>query len=221
VSAEPSVGGSPEVGPDGDRRLALDDLVACPGCDLLHHRRALANGERMRCSRCRTVMATRKPNTVDRALAACLAGLVLLALSLSLPFLALSRSGIESRISVLDAIATLWASELRWLGLLTLFLIVLLPLARLGLLAWVLVRLRTKRPVLSSMRTAFRWAIRLEPWAMADVFMMGVAVSLVKLGSIARLELGLAFWSLCALIVVTVVISIVLCRNTVWERLAA
>ena len=204
-----------------ERRIALDDLVACPGCDLLHHRRTLAFGEQARCTRCRTLMLTRKPNTIDRTLAAALAGLVLLALSLTLPFLSLSRAGIESRISVLDAVASLWESELRWLGLLTLALIALLPLARLALLAWVLARLRLSLPVLPSMRSAFRWAVRLEPWAMADVFMVGVAISLVKLGKIARLEIGLAFWSLCGLIAITVVIAMVLCRDTVWARLGA
>jgi len=202
-----------------DRHLPLDDLVACPSCDLLHRRRALDIGERARCSRCSSVMMTRKPRTVERTLAAAIAALVLLGLSLTLPFLALSRAGIESRISVLDAVRSLWAGDLRWLGVLTLALIVLLPLARLGLLSWVLLRLRLECPVVPAMRTAFRWAVRLEPWAMADVFMVGVAISLVKLGSIARLEIGLAFWALCGLVVLTVVISVVLCRDTVWGRL--
>ena len=206
---------------NADRRVRLDDLIACPACDLLHRRVALRTGERSRCARCRTVIATRKARTIERTLAASLAGIVLLLLSLTLPFLSLSRAGIDSRMSVLDAVASLWASELVWLGLLTLGMIVLLPLARLGLLAWVLGRLRLGRAVRPSMRVAFRWAVLLEPWAMADVFIVGVTVSLVKLGSIARLDIGLAFWSLCALVVASVVVSVVLCRDTVWERLAA
>jgi len=204
-----------------DNRVRLDDLVACPACDLLHRRHVLVPGERARCARCRNVLATRKPNTVDRTLATSLAGIVLLLLSLTLPFLSLSRAGIESRISVLDAVASLWASELFWLGLLTLGMIVVLPLARFGLLAWVLGRLRFGLAVLPSMRTAFRWAVRLEPWAMVDVFVVGVTISLVKLGSIARLDIGLAFWSLCALVVASVVVGIVLCHDTVWARLGA
>lgn len=204
-----------------DSRFRLDDLIACPACDLLHRRPSLALAERARCARCRHVIATRKPRTIGRTLAATLAGIVLLLLSLTLPFLSLSRAGIESRISILDAVRSLWTSDLFWLGSMTLGMIVVLPLARLGLLAWVLARLRLERPVLPSMRTAFRWAVRLEPWAMVDVFVVGVTVSLVKLGSIARLDIGLAFWALCALVVTNVVVSIVLCRDTVWTRLGA
>ena len=210
-----------------DPRAALDDLVACPGCDLLHRRAALALGEQARCARCRSVLSTRKPRTVERTLALSLAAIVLLLMSLTLPFLGLSRAGIESRISVLDAVRSLWTSDLRWLGLLTLALIVILPLARLVLLVWVMLGIGhpggahgPPPPRHGALRRrAFRWAIRLEPWAMADVFMIGVAISLVKLGSVARLEIGLAFWSLCALIVATVLIERVLCKDTVWRRL--
>jgi len=163
---------------------------------------------------------THKPHTIDRSLAASIAGIVLLTISLSLPFLSLSRSGFSSNISVLDAVYALWESDMRWLGLLTLAFIILLPLARLLLLTWVLGRIRLRRRIRSSMRQALRWALLIEPWAMAEIFMVGVVVSLVKIGSIARLDVGPAFWSLLGLIVVSTIISVVLCRDTVWQKLS-
>lgn len=202
-----------------DRRVAFDDLVACPGCDLLHYKQALEAGEFARCVRCNDVIQTRKPHTVDRTLASSLAGVILLLLSLSLPFLSLSRAGIESQISVLDAVESLWASDMRWLGILTLGFIVFLPLARFLLLIWVLWRIRLNRKVRRAMRTAFRWAIRLEPWAMADIFMVGVVVSLVKISAFANLHVGLAFWSLLVLVAVSILINLMLCKDTVWAVL--
>lgn len=199
--------------------VSFDDLTACAGCDLLHHRRQLQLGEYARCERCNDVIQTCKAHTVDRTLAATLAALVLLLLSLSTPFLALSRAGIESSISVLDAVQSLWNSHMRWLGLLTLALIVLLPLSRLLLLGWVLWRLRFGRKVRRSMRIAFRWSLRLEPWAMADIFMVGVVVSLVKISTLANLSVGIAFWALLALVGVSMLISVMLCKDTVWTRL--
>jgi len=199
--------------------VSFDDLVACPGCDLLHHRRQLRVGEHARCDRCNDVIQTCKPNTVDRALAATLAGLTLLLLSLFTPFLSLSRAGIESSISVLDAVQSLWDSQMRWLGLTTLTLIVLLPFGRLLLMGWVLWRLRFNRKVRRSMRMAFRWALKLEPWAMADIFMVGVVVSLVKISTLANLTVGIAFWALLALVGVSWLISSSLCKDTVWTLL--
>lgn len=199
--------------------MSFNDLVACPGCDLLHHKQVLALGERARCERCNDVIQTCKPHTVDRTLAGCLAGIVLLLLSLFTPFLSMSRSGIDSTISVLDAVEVLWNSQMRWLGLLTLGLIVLLPLLRLILMTWVLIRLRFKRKVRRSMRLAFRWSLQLEPWAMADIFMVGVVVSLVKISTLATLTVGVAFWALLALVGVSIIINTTLCKDTVWLRI--
>jgi len=201
------------------RQISLDDLVACPGCDWLHYRSDLAIGELSRCNRCNDVIQTRKAFTVDRALAASLAGVVLLIMSLCLPFLSLSRAGLESRMSVLDAVQSLWFGNMHELGVLTLAFIVVLPLSRFLLLGFVLWRIRFKRTVRRSMRVAFRWAVLLEPWAMAEIFMVGVVVSLVKISTLANLEVGLAFWSLLALIAVSVFINLALCRDTVWTHL--
>jgi paraquat-inducible protein A len=120
----------------------------------------------------------------------------------------------------MDAVESLGTSQMRWLGLLTFGFIVLLPLARLVLLGWVLWRIRFDRKVRRSMRIAFRWAHQLEPWAMADIFMVGVVVSLVKVNSLANLEAGLAFWALLALVGVSVLINFTLCKDTVWTKLS-
>ena len=51
----------------------IDGLIACPGCDLLLDRQALAHGEYARCERCNHVVQTCKPLSIDRTLAAVLA----------------------------------------------------------------------------------------------------------------------------------------------------
>ena len=201
-----------------DDRL-WDELLACPGCDLLLHRRQLELGETARCSRCNDIVQTCKPHTVDRTLGAVLAAIVLLLISLFTPFLSLSRAGVASQISVLDSVHALWDSHMRWLGMLTLALIVLLPLSRLVLMGYVLLRLRLHRKIRHSMRVAFRWALKIEPWAMADIFIVGVVVSLVKVSSLANLSLGIAFWSLLALVAVSILMNATLCKDTVWARL--
>jgi len=198
----------------------IDSLIACPGCDLLHERQQLDVGEFARCGRCRHVVQTCKPLSIDRTLAAVIAAIVLLLISLFLPFLSLSRSGVESTISVIDAVEALWAGQMRWLGVLTFGFIVFLPLTRLVLLGYVLGRIRFERKIRRSMRVAFRLANQMEPWAMAEIFMVGVGGSLVKISSVANLDAGLAFWSLLALVGVSVLINLTLCKDTVWARLS-
>lgn len=201
------------------RKVSFDDLIACASCDWLHYRTIIERGSRASCARCGHELYTRKPFSIDRTLAAALAGVVFLLLSLSLPFLTLSRGGVSSSISVLDAVGALWLSDMRWLGLLSLGMIAFIPLVRLCLLVWVMFRLRYRLGILPSMRTAMRWAQRLEPWAMAEIFMVGVVVSLVKISDLATLTVGPAFWSLLGLIITTSFISIFFCKDSVWQLL--
>jgi len=190
------------------RKIAFDDMVACASCDWLHYRLIIDKGSRASCARCGHELYTRKPFSVDRTLAASLAGIIFLILSLCLPFLSLSSSGVSSNMSVLDAVLALWASDMRWLGLMSLALIALLPTLRLILLAFVLTRLRYRLGIIPSMLSAMRWAERIEPWAMAEIFMVGVVVSLIKISDLATLSVGPAFWALLGLILTTSLISI-------------
>ncbi len=201
------------------RKVSFDDLIACHSCDWLHYRTLIKPGTRASCARCGHELYTRKPFSIDRTLAASIAGMVFLLLSLTLPFLSLSRGGISSSISVLDAVGALWSSDMRWLGILSLGMIAFLPLIRLCLLIWVMFRLRYRLGITQNMRRAMRWAEKLEPWAMAEIFMVGVVVSLVKIADLATLSVGPAFWALLGLIFTTCFISIFFCRDSVWRLL--
>lgn len=204
---------------ESKRKISFDELVACASCDWLHYRMKIEKGSRASCARCGHELYSRKPFSVDRTLAASLAGIVFLVLSLCLPFLSLSRSGISSSISVLDAVSALWTSDMQWLGLLSLALIALIPTMRLVLLAYVMTRLRYRLGIVPSMLSAMRWAERMEPWAMAEIFVVGVVVSLVKISDLATLSVGPAFWALLGLVVTTSLISVFFCKDSVWQLL--
>lgn len=203
-----------------NNRIAFDDLVACPSCDALYHRVVLGLGEVARCDRCGVAIQTCKRRSIDRSLAAVIATFVLLALSLCLPFLGLSRAGVESRISIVEASVGLWLGDFPWLGLVTLLFLICLPLLRLVLLGYPLLAIRLGWLIRAGHLRAFRWSLRLGPWAMAEIFMVGVAVSLVKVGGVARLEIGFAFWSLLFAIAVSAFLDSVLCKDTVWQALS-
>ena len=98
-------------------------------------------------------------------------------------------------------------------------LIVLIPLVRFALIIYVLAFLKFGGKPNESVKRAFRFALVLEPWAMADVFLIGVVVSLIKISQLAVLFIGPAFWAWAALIVTTIYISINFSRDTMWLRI--
>lgn len=205
-------------------RMSLPDLarsqpqalVACLSCDLLHRRRALRLGEVARCARCGAVLETRKAGSVDRVIAASLAMVALVALAVSGPFLTLRELGLERTVSLLDAGAALGGGGSP-LGLLLLLVIAGLPVARALAHLYVLGPWRLRGRMAPGAAAVFRWSSSMRPWAMAEIFMIGVAVSMVKIAGIATITPGPAFWALGGAVAVLAVENAALCRETVWR----
>jgi paraquat-inducible protein A len=55
---------------------------------------------------------------------------------------------------------------------------------------------------------------------MAEIFIIGVAVALVKVAGLATVTLGPAFWAFVLLVIVTVLKDSFMCRVTVWQTLS-
>lgn len=194
-----------------------EGLIACPACDLLYVRPVLEVKEIARCKRCDHVIMTRKAETLDRALAAAVASAILLVTAAVFPFLSLERAGIGREISLFDAIGALSQDGLWALAVIAGLLVIGIPAARIGAIVYVLLPLRLDLPPLPRAGIIFRHVVRLEQWAMTEIFLIGVIVSLVKLQTLADLVIGPAFWAIAGLVVVTAYKSIALCKSTVWD----
>jgi Uncharacterized paraquat-inducible protein A len=85
-------------------------------------------------------------------------------------------------------------------------------------MTWVILTLRFQwNPKLATF--IYRWMTILRPWAMLEIFMLGMLVAVVKLGDIAILIIGPAFWSFSLLIAVMAATAIIPDNFTVWNRL--
>jgi len=56
------------------------------------------------------------------------------------------------------------------------------------------------RLTLPGSRLALSWISHLQPWGMLDVFMLGVLVAFVKLGSMATMHMGVSLYAYGGLI---------------------
>ena len=205
--------------PQNHRMLSgadLEGLVACPGCDALYRRPILAPGARARCRRCHQVIETRKARVVDRMLATVISMSLLLVASLVFPFLTLSTAGITESVSVIEAVLSL-SREGLYVAVIAIALVVGIPLFRCALQIYVLAPLAMGRAPLRHAAQVYRFVLTLRPWAMSEVFTIGVLVAMVKLGDMADLIVGPAFLALFALVFVVAYESIVNCESTLWK----
>ncbi len=197
--------------------MAENELIACPTCDALHQVTVPAPGQRARCHRCKRVLIAPQTGAIVHIVLLAFAVLVLLMGVLFLPFLRIQVIGQSSDSSIFDvamAFATGWSAPLA-LGVAAL--IVLLPMLRMMLLLYALTPMMLGRPAPIGGRTAFRWSDKLRPWAMAEVFILGAAVALVKIADLADVIYGPAFWMFTTLVVINIYKDTSMDRWSIWQ----
>jgi paraquat-inducible protein A len=204
------------VAPDG---ADLSDLIACPACDALYRVVSPGEGERSVCPRCAHVLITPIKGAILRIVALSLTILILLTTAVFTPFLKIEAAGLSSSASIFEAALSFSKAHMVSLSVMMLGFIVFIPLLRAMLLIFVLAPLLAGRPPLPGARLAFRWSEDLRPWSMAEIFVLGVGVALVKIADMAHVELGVAFWLFAALVLVTVLQDTSMCKWSIWEAL--
>jgi paraquat-inducible protein A len=192
--------------------------MACHDCGLLHHLRALPDGGVAGCKRCGAVLYRSKPNSIDRALMLTLAALILFVVANSFPFLTFELEGRSTTSTLTTGVVMLYEDGMWPLAALVLGVTILVPLAKLLATTYVLLPLRFDRRVWGMARM-FRATETMHPWAMMEVFLLGVIVAYVKLSDLARLELGIALFAFVALILTMIAAEVALEPREVWERL--
>ncbi len=197
----------------------LDDLIACPQCDALYRARMPEAGQRAICHRCHTVLIAPRRGAGARVIALAVASVILVVGAISFPFLQIRIAGFRSDATVLDAALAFSGGPMILLSLAVAALIIFLPLTRLLLTLYVLVPVVLDRPAAPGAMQAFRLSEALRPWSMAEIFVIGCAVALVKIADLARVDLGPAFWMFAVLVVLVVVQDTLMCRWSVWTSL--
>lgn len=178
--------------------------LTCPDCGQSHSRPEDGRGKRYLCVRCGGTIA-RQSLFGDNALVAfTLAGLLLLIVSQFLPFVRLSRLGIERSSHFYHSISSLFPFNMSALASWILVCAALAPMLLLALLAYGSLRRHSQ----SSKRPP-RWVRRVvrevEMWSMPEVYTLAILISFSKLGSVVDIEIapGLICYglgSVCAII---------------------
>ena len=135
------------------------------------------------------------------------------------PFIELNAAGNRSAISVIEAVLAFSDGFAVFLALAVAGFIIILPLTRLVAIIYALGPLAYDRIPRPYAKRAFALAERLRPWSMAEIFIVGVAVALIKVAGIATVTLGPAFWAFSGLVLISVLKDQLMCRNSIWQAL--
>ena len=192
--------------------------IACMECDLMIYFDSdnIKHGDVALCPRCGHKLMNGHEKRLDSVIAFSISAVILLVMANVLPFLAFEAKGQSRAINLLTTVSELFGLGFPVLGTLVFGFVILLPL--IYLLSVLLIAISTKYQLaLSPPIWIAKLVSILLPWAMTEVFIIGVMVALIKVVSMASIVFGLAFWAYILFSILFIYISVLVDPLHLWE----
>jgi paraquat-inducible protein A len=193
-------------------------LIRCHDCDLLQRIRPVAAGATVKCPRCGATSFSFKPEGFERAFVLYLAALLLLCIANAFPFLTLKVQGQVQSSHLISGAIDLYRQGMPELAIAVALFVIVFPLLKI-LTGLAVVGPLTFGRTIPGAHALYRLFALLHPWAMTEIFLLGVLVAYTKLVDLATVELGPSLISFVALILVMIAADASVDPHDVWERL--
>ncbi len=159
-------------------------LIGCHCCGLVSRE---LPGER--CWRCRSILRTRKPDSINRAWAFMLAAVLLYIPANIYPVMLITQLAKTQAFTIMGGIFELADYGLWPLALLVFLASITIPIMKLLTLGYMLIKTQLgSGDYLLGRTTAFRVIDFIGRWSMIDVFMISILVALVRFGQFANIQ---------------------------------
>lgn len=197
--------------------MPVTPFIACPECDLLQSETPLPPRRTACCRRCGVALYRSTSHSLDRSLAFSLAAVVLLVIANTLPIAGLDVRGQHTETTLWGGVHALYDQDRVAVSVLVFVTTLLAPAMELCTMLYMLLPLRLGY-VPRHLSLAFRLAPIAREWGLVDVFMLGVVVSLIKLGNLATVVPGIALWSFGVLILLLTAVGASFDAREFWLR---
>ena len=190
----------------------------CHYCDTIHEVKPIEEGSRATCVQCGATLFQNRPASLARVTSFSLTSLLLMIVVHTAPFVHMDAAGQRTELTLYGAVLALIEEGFTFVGMGVALFTIITPLILAGGLCYVCVPLMLGRIAPGAMFVT-RWMSRSEPWNMIEVFLLGVLVSLLKLGELAELHLGFGFWAFAGLMLCMAAAVAAIDKRELWDRL--
>ncbi|NIF20653.1 membrane integrity-associated transporter subunit PqiA [Candidatus Pantoea multigeneris] len=189
----------------------------CPQCDLTVQLPPVPVGSKASCPRCHTTLQTHWHEPRRRPSGYALAALFMLVLANLFPFITMNVAGLSSGIS-LPQIPQVMVSD-NYSSLATLFLLFVQGVPAFCMITILLLVNRVRMPHRLRVGLA-RVLFDLRSWGMAEIFMVGILVSFVKLMAYGQIGLEISFWPWCLFCLLQLRAFQCVDKRWVWQQIS-
>jgi paraquat-inducible protein A len=197
----------------------MPNLVACKICGQIHAMQALESGTAAKCRRCGATIAKHTDGSLQLTAALSLAALILYVPANVFPIMRMEIYGASSENTVWSGTVRLYQDGDIVIAVIVFLASILIPLLKLaGLLCLVAAaKFNISRWKLPRTRL-YRLIDSIGRWAMLDVFVLAILVSVVKLQRLATIIPGKGAVAFAGVVVLTIMASASFDPQLIWEK---
>lgn len=174
--------------------VSIKHTVICHECAHLINLPIIPDKHKAVCPRCGYNITTVRQNALQWVAAFSITALVFLLLSLPFEFLSFTAGGQSQNINIPSSILFLFEQNFALLGIIEAVAILLLPASILITLSIVVIPLLFG-VIVPKAQQLVTIVFAIVPWAMAEIFLIGVLVSLIKISALADVAIGPSFYA--------------------------
>jgi len=197
--------------------MAINELIVCEQCDLPQVETPLESGGKAFCSRCGNVLYRLQPDGLRRSLIFSLTAAALFLISNSFQIVTIDSQGLSNSTTLLEAADRLIKDGIPSIAVLVFATTFLMPALEIMALIYLLLPLHFGR-LPPGLPLAFRLVHLVKPWAMIEVFMLGLLVTISKLNALATVQPDIGLFSFVLLMFVVTVASANFDARSFWKQ---
>lgn len=192
--------------------------LACPDCDLLMPKFRPVKGHKTVCPRCGCILLRHCHETFSRSFALSLTGLLLFFPATLMPLLTFKQLGLQESGNILLTAYEFLKKDYYLVAFIVFIATILFPLVKLTLLAFVSLCLRLKKYP-QPLGKLFRVYTLLEEWAMSEVYLLGIMITIIKMYDSAEIVYDVGFFCFVGMVIITLASSLTVCKESYWSEI--
>ena len=197
--------------------MTSEAVLVCEECDLLLREHAIDPNAMAICPRCGYVLHRYQPEGLQRSLVFAVTAAILFVISNAFPIVGLTSQGLVSTTSLLGMVSSLFHDDMPLVAILVFLTTFLMPALVIGALIYMLLPLRLGF-LAPNYDAVFRMMHLSKPWAMVEVFMLGLIITISKLNALATVLPEIALWSFVCLMFAMTAAAANFDSRTFWDQ---
>ncbi len=172
------------------------------------------------CPRCGTSLHLRKPHSIARTIALMAAAAALYIPAMTLPVMTLRELGNVAPTTIIEGMLEFWHNRDYPIALVIFTASILIPLLKIVALAWLCAAATGRVEPSPRMLAKIYWLTELlGRWSMIDIFVVGILVALVQLGTYMSVAPGPGALAFALVVVLTMFAATSFDPRLLWDRI--